>query len=46
MEIYNINAYIMEKRISYKRWDQITRKWIKQTSDLKYYRNTSSNRKK
>lgn len=33
------------KRISYKRWDQITRKWIKQTSDLKYYRNTSSNRK-
>lgn len=33
------------KRISYKRWDQITRKWIKQTGDLKYYRNTSSSRK-
>lgn len=33
------------KKISLKKWKQITNKWIKQTSDLKYYRNTSSNRK-
>ena len=35
-----------KKKISLKKWKQITDKWIKQTSTLKYYRNTTSNRKK
>lgn len=34
------------KRISYKRWYQITKKWIRQSKELKYYRNISNNRKK
>lgn len=33
-----------KKKISLKKWKQITDKWIKQTSTLKYYRNTTSNR--
>lgn len=33
------------KRISYKKWDQTTRKWISQTRTLNYYRNTAYNRK-
>lgn len=35
-----------KKKISLKKWKQITNRWIKQTSTLKYYRNTTSNRKK
>ena len=33
------------KRISYKKWNQITRKWIGQKRELNFYRNTAFNRK-
>lgn len=33
------------KRISYKKWNQITRKWTRQKRELNFYRNTVSNRK-